>query len=196
MLEKIKDIERALEAKAYLSALALSLTLPDICGKVENPSHSNRTTKRDYIAWFDRYVSGYYTAQEDKFKSSRISSESENMGSCTPHFDGRACYSLRCSFLHSGNDGVETEPQIDKFELSITSDVDGVYVENYGRSIIDGRITEYHIRLDIRLLCKRICEAAREYYDNHADKSLFDPYKITILNIPEYVTKMKSGFKD
>lgn len=37
MLDLIKDIENALRNKSYLSALALSLTLPDICGGVEYP---------------------------------------------------------------------------------------------------------------------------------------------------------------
>ncbi|WP_273832345.1 hypothetical protein [Guptibacillus sedimenti] len=37
MLDKIKDIKIALNNKSYLSALALSLTLPDICGQIEYP---------------------------------------------------------------------------------------------------------------------------------------------------------------
>jgi hypothetical protein len=37
LLEKIKDINLALTNKSYLSALALSLTLPDICGQIEYP---------------------------------------------------------------------------------------------------------------------------------------------------------------
>ena len=37
MIDKIiKDIETSLENGAYLGALALALTLPDICGKAAN----------------------------------------------------------------------------------------------------------------------------------------------------------------
>lgn len=37
MIEKIYAIEHALECKCYLPALALALTLPDICGQIEYP---------------------------------------------------------------------------------------------------------------------------------------------------------------
>ncbi len=37
MIEKIKDINLLLTNKSYLSALALSLTIPDICGQIEYP---------------------------------------------------------------------------------------------------------------------------------------------------------------
>ena len=37
ILDTVEDIYRALEGKAYLSALALALTIPDILSKVEYP---------------------------------------------------------------------------------------------------------------------------------------------------------------
>ena len=38
MLEKIEAIEKALDNKSFLPALALALTLPDICGQIEYPN--------------------------------------------------------------------------------------------------------------------------------------------------------------
>jgi hypothetical protein len=46
LLDQIKDIKLALANKSYLSALALTLTLPDICGKIEYPHFKNRKGKR------------------------------------------------------------------------------------------------------------------------------------------------------
>lgn len=46
MLDLIKDIENALRNKSYLSALALSLTLPDICGGVEYPQFKRKNGSR------------------------------------------------------------------------------------------------------------------------------------------------------
>ncbi|EMX0193793.1 hypothetical protein AAFX88_004872 [Bacillus cereus] len=46
MLDKIKEIEIALKNKSYLSALALSLTLPDICGKL-NIHILNKVRKKE-----------------------------------------------------------------------------------------------------------------------------------------------------
>ena len=37
MIEKIKEIERALGGGYYYCALALALTIPDICGQVYSP---------------------------------------------------------------------------------------------------------------------------------------------------------------
>ncbi|MFY0781814.1 hypothetical protein [Peribacillus simplex] len=57
MLDKIKDINLALNNKSYLSALALSFTLPDICGKIEYPHFKSNSGKRkvgkQYAVWFD-----------------------------------------------------------------------------------------------------------------------------------------------
>ncbi|MDR0500306.1 MAG: hypothetical protein LBG97_03545, partial [Coriobacteriales bacterium] len=44
---------RALEAKAYLSALALTLTLPDICGKAAYPFMKSRER---YRKWYDENI--------------------------------------------------------------------------------------------------------------------------------------------
>lgn len=35
LIKLVEDIERAIEHECYFSALALALTLPDICGKAE-----------------------------------------------------------------------------------------------------------------------------------------------------------------
>lgn len=41
MLEKVKDVKLALKGGAYQSALALALTLPDICGQIEYPNEKS-----------------------------------------------------------------------------------------------------------------------------------------------------------
>ena len=58
MKAQIQDIKRALSAKAYLSAFALALTIPDACGLemelLAGKSYSkvkNQSGKR-YIAWY------------------------------------------------------------------------------------------------------------------------------------------------
>ena len=50
MIDSIQEIRKALDKDCYLAALALSLTLPDICSQVENAvMDGNRTL---YINWF------------------------------------------------------------------------------------------------------------------------------------------------
>lgn len=103
MLDKIKDINLALNIKSYLSALALSLTLPDICGQIEYPDFKHDNGKRNigkqYAAWFDDWVNHYYA---DNTGWTEDFSKANN-----PYFTGEMCYDLRCSFLHAGNSDIK-----------------------------------------------------------------------------------------
>jgi hypothetical protein len=49
----VKEIEKALDGEAYLAALALALTIPDMCC-----GHASGRT--DYIRWFDQYAKNDY----------------------------------------------------------------------------------------------------------------------------------------
>ena len=51
MKEKINDIKEAVANKAFQSALALALTLPDICGEIEYPTESSG--RKRYAKWCD-----------------------------------------------------------------------------------------------------------------------------------------------
>ena len=65
----IEEIKIALKNNLYLIALNTSLTLPDICGKAEFP---NKTTKRRYIDWFDKYIGQYETTQNNNIEKKRF----------------------------------------------------------------------------------------------------------------------------
>ena len=49
----IKEIENLIENQNYLSALSISLMMPDICSKFQN---KNGNDKKKYIEWFNEYV--------------------------------------------------------------------------------------------------------------------------------------------
>src|SRR5665213_2961362 len=54
-----RDIERALEAKLWYLALAVTLSIPDICSLLElNDGWSNCNI---FAAWFDKHVGKSYT---------------------------------------------------------------------------------------------------------------------------------------
>ncbi len=65
MIDSIQEIRKALDKDCYLAALALSLTLPDICSQVENAvMDGNRTL---YINWFNshaEYDESYLSEEE------------------------------------------------------------------------------------------------------------------------------------
>ena len=54
MYALIDDVERAANAGAYRSALALALTIPDIGGHLAYPELTS--TGERYRRWFDEYV--------------------------------------------------------------------------------------------------------------------------------------------
>lgn len=76
------EIEKAQKAGAYIAALAMALTIPDMCcGEM-----SHRT---DYIQWYDDYV---------------IDSQSST------GLKGDECYALRCALLHQQSAEISEQP--------------------------------------------------------------------------------------
>ncbi|SFH43949.1 hypothetical protein SAMN05216299_1138 [Nitrosospira sp. Nsp14] len=78
----------------WYAALAIALTMPDICGRIENPSKSS---KARFVEWYDRFLLKRYQA---------------NIGaSRTLHtfLGGLDCYALRCAFLHQGEFGIDDQ---------------------------------------------------------------------------------------
>lgn len=171
MIYKIDDISKALENECFYSALALALTLPDICGKVEFPNIKNKDDyfdSRVYIKWFDKHVYPVYYKYDSDYCKEYEGTE----------FNGNACYQLRCSFLHSGNLDIINKKRgvkINKFELSING------AERFG-ILDDERSKNYQVRLDIRSLCRNLCDAAQGYYEQRENKDLFHDYSISIIN--------------
>lgn len=185
MLDKIKDINLALTNKSYLSALALSLTLPDICGKIEYPhfkdKRGNRRVGKQYTAWFDDWVNQYYA---DNTGWTNDYTKAKN-----PYFTGEMCYSLRCSFLHDGNSNIKNWGDKEDadfyysyvFRLAVSgadsSSLSWVNHTNNDSKIIKTKI----VTVNIDKLCECICLASERYY-REKDPVLFNDHKINIID--------------
>ncbi|MCO7125126.1 hypothetical protein NIE88_04970 [Sporolactobacillus shoreicorticis] len=180
MLDKIEAIKRALECECYLPALALALTLPDICGKVEYPKYNvgNR-----YENWFDNWVEHLYADPSGWDNDKRAKN---------PYFTGRLCYGLRCAFLHSGDSNIKEKFWGDQendeyrysyhFELCINgSDSFGETWETPHKEIkrIEKQKT---VQINIVTLCKNICSAAEKYY-KYKGKEAFADHIINLRDI-------------
>jgi len=84
-LEPILDeIERAISLRLGYLALTVALTIPSICGALEDPK--GRDQEGRYKAWYKRYVG-------EKFKNLTSSD----------------CYSLRCGVVHQGQFGTYSQ---------------------------------------------------------------------------------------
>lgn len=185
MLDKIKDINLALNNKSYLSALALSLTLPDICGEIEYPHFKHKNGKRNvgkqYATWFDNWANQYFADNTGWTKDFTKAKK--------PYFTGEMCYSLRCSFLHDGNSNIKNwgnKEDADfyysyEFELAIGG-ADSFGLSWAHQSSNESKITKTKtVRVNIDKLCESICLAAENYY-REKDPILFNDHKINFID--------------
>lgn len=172
LLKLIDDMNRALDANCYLAALAIALTLPDICGKAEYPSAGN--TKR-YIDWYNENIGQYECPPlPEGAKSDDI-----------PYLSGEIVYNLRNSFLHQGNPNIDKKRikqennKIDRFSLVIQSKNEfGLYSDAASiQSSNTGERTKSY-RVNVRRLCFILGSAARGYYEENKEKFTFFQYDI------------------
>lgn len=170
----IEDINKALDAEAYMAALSLVLTLPDICAKAEyGDSLGNR---KRYIKWFDEYIGQY---EKPPIKSGETQ---------MPYLSGEVVYQLRCSILHQGTPNIDTDKikdescRIDHFTLVIEKKKPFDIYTDFASisSMICPRqskpVRSYEV--NIRRLCLIIVSTVRNYYEENQDKFTFFSYNI------------------
>ena len=101
----LNEINKALKSKCWLAALSLSLSIPDIGGKLEYPEITGKgSVGRRYRKWYNYYSLKYYKL-DDNFAL----------------FTGEQCYLLRCNFFHDGNNHNDSKV-LSKFQFSTPED--------------------------------------------------------------------------
>ncbi len=96
MKEILDSLQRAVDSENWYGALIIALCIPDICSKLEYPTHYSRER---YSNWFKKYMPEGYA----------------------DHLSGNDGYALRCSYLHEGNSDIEEQSVrevINKFSFS------------------------------------------------------------------------------
>ncbi|KAA5532638.1 hypothetical protein F0919_17810 [Taibaiella lutea] len=130
-------IRLSLQQENYYSALALALTMPDICGKMEFPKLGSEARSKN---WFDKYMRKNY--------------ECEIMEKHVVFMTAGDCYALRCSFLHEAKDDIEHQRASDtlkRFQFTTL----GIH-----------RIkTDEILNLNVSNFCLEICAAVDEWID-------------------------------
>ena len=164
MIEKIREVREAVKNKTYIAALALALTLPDICGQVENGA--SESNKSYYIHWIDKYMDNEaFSFPLDGFD--------------TQTFKGNMCYSLRCKLLHSGNVDVKSKRLgVDVDEFILVKPDSPQYYHGFQYKTVrlsDGTEKKTTI-IGVDYLCEVLCSTAEDYYNKHPNKALFDEH--------------------
>lgn len=168
----VQDIEKALRAEAHLSALALALTLPDICSQVEfNLAESNG---KKYQEWFDKHAKSLY------FNAGASNPD-------LPEFDGLACWKLRCGVLHSGNVGIDAAKDVDIqiFELRTSGAPLGANAVSStlceAGSTGNGTETVKKMQIHVEWLCFAIVQAAMVFFEEWESKRDFERHSISMV---------------
>ena len=140
MQEFVDSIETSLKDKNYHAALFVALSLPDICGKIDELGEQS---KARFVQWYDTYVKKYYCKED---------------GTCT--LSGSDCYALRCAFLHEGGDdvgGLRSQDVVEKFEFVVITPV-----ITYHNVASDGGAK---LQLNVVDFCKDVVRACNEWLD-------------------------------
>ena len=167
-LHRLEEIEWNVRDRRWQSALALALTVPDVCGGIAFPElvrryrdgrvmtdrsgQPSRDVGAQYIRWFDTFAAPFFKVRQ---------------GDAAAYIGGQRCWQLRCEYLHQ-NRGFDNELPGEEVRFHL-----GV---NCGTSVCRGpeEQSDEDVRIDIREFCLRMCRAGRSYYDSAgADFSLY-----------------------
>lgn len=193
-LSRIEEIECNIKDSRWQSALALALTLPDICGGIAYPeivkryrdgrirydrqNNPARDVGAQYITWFNEYAAPFFKMMPDDD---------------SPYISGERSWQLRCEYLHQNKGFANTDDDNEiRFHLGV----------NCGTSICQFEIIEdfdpaKDIRIDIEQFCLRMCRAARSFYDEmHLEKdfSIYNTPVLDFIGVSDRLKESKPGF--
>ncbi|WP_150721682.1 hypothetical protein [Pandoraea capi] len=141
----------SLAVEDWYGALALALTMPDVCGRLSEPDANSRSR---YVRWFDQWLLASFTV---------------NVG---PHqervvfLSGSDCYALRCSYLHEGAGNIEEQharEALRSFHF-ITPPNSGVMHNNRVNDVL---------QLQVDIFCRQIAAAVDRWSDHiRADEAI------------------------
>ena len=163
--ELIKEINYCLDSNCCMAALALALTLPDICGKALYPK--SKPSER-YVKWYDEHIS-----------------KPENIEGNKLDISGDLIYSLRNSIIHEGNPNVNHNKfDVSYYELLYNTNDFNQIVSFIGEETFaedeDGNkiLVERKITINLKILCLKVCTYAEKCYEMDKDKFSFFNYNL------------------
>jgi hypothetical protein len=144
----LNQIETA--ANSGLSVLALqgALSVPDICGALEDVS--GQASGKRYIAWFDSNLGSKYQAMIGP-----------SSGKHTVFLDGATTYHFRCSFVHQG----KTNHPKSKYSKIVFIVSPKVYMHNC-------IVAQTILAIDVKLFCIDVVLAARTWFAKNQNNSV------------------------
>jgi hypothetical protein len=149
------SVRRALADQNWYAALMVTLTLPDICGKVPNPGE--KSSAKRYIAWVGKYLASRYAIKIGG--GGPLPPGAPPMPTLVPG----DFYALRCVYLHEGRDDI-TEQQkrqtLNKFRFS-APDLRREWSEHM--TLVVSREGTATLVLDVNIFCRDVCDGVEAW---------------------------------
>ncbi|KTT56386.1 hypothetical protein NS337_03350 [Pseudomonas oryzihabitans] len=125
-------------------ALTLALTLPDICGKIEEPGLGSQAR---YARWFENWLSHHYRRRF--------------LGDQHDHvfMSGDDLYALRCSYLHQGDAELAGKAQQVRDALDSF-----IFVQPPNGSTIHNNQSGRKLQLQVSIFCGQVADAVDAWY--------------------------------
>ena len=138
----IEATKKAIDNENWYAALALSLSMPDICGRLEDP---DKRPGARYVDWFDKYLLHNYQGTVGPYSKSLHT-----------FLSGEDCYALRCAFLHQGEFRLTDQPVrqvLEKISFTIPH-------PNWD---IHKNQKEGVLQLEVARFCQEVCDAVKQW---------------------------------
>lgn len=161
---------RSVETQNWLSAISLTLTIPDICGALETPNARNGVR---YKRWFTEWMEPNYTIVLPKIG---------------PHvfLSADNCWALRCSYLHAGS--TEIRPQ--NIELALRA-FHFIEPPNNGNIVHMNQLADGLLQIQSDKFCEEMITAVKEWQACIKDKPEIQARMSKLLQIHNYVPMIK-----
>jgi len=142
-----------MQSHNWYAALTLTLTLPDIAGKVDTPAGGSNAR---YAQWFDQYIKGKYTSEIGPEHMKHV------------FLSGNDCYALRCAYLHEGKSEILLQRSRDVLE-------DFLFVSPKHGLFLHCNQNGNRLQLQVDQFCNDILDGISLWLTNiHSDKTKQD----------------------
>jgi hypothetical protein len=147
MVHLLASVRRAVADQNWYAALSMALTLPDICGKLEDPT---KGSKARFVAWYNAHLKPKYAGPMVPPAPPALLS-------------GEDCYALRCAYLHEGEMDVSAQAArdiLDRF-IFISPSADGSVFHN--NLVRNPRTNQNILVLHVDRFCEDVCQAVEAW---------------------------------
>ena len=159
MQHLIDAVHAALDQQNWYAALMTALTLPDICGDLEEPGSQSG---QRYRAWFDRYLAERYVARGmPQPMPSPDGTRTMIVEADVVFLSALDCYVLRCAYLHNGSFDVTGQRKRDVLDGFIFV-APRPYVRQHCNRINDA------LQLQVDVFCRELTDGVKKWLDDVA----------------------------